>query len=121
MTRILVVDDDPSLRLLLTEMLTAEGWDCEVLDRGEPVLERLRAQRPDALVLDLVLPDVDGLEILRQIRVDRDLASLPVVLLTGRDEQQDRQAGLVAGADFYLTKPFEPEFLVATLAVVTEA
>ncbi|MDN4171466.1 response regulator transcription factor [Nocardioides sp. SOB77] len=111
--RVLVVDDEVNLAELISMALRYEGWLVEVAHTGARAVATAREQRPDAVVLDMMLPDVDGLEVLRRMRAtDPDL---PVVFLTARDAVEDRIAGLTAGGDDYVTKPFSLEEVVARL------
>jgi DNA-binding response OmpR family regulator len=115
--RILVVEDDPALRLGITRTLQAEGWQVDAVTDGEYALAATATESYDAAVLDLGLPRRDGFGVLQHWRgAGHDLA---VLILTARDELPDRLRGLNAGADDYLAKPFEPEELVARLRAVT--
>jgi len=108
---ILVVDDDPPIRRMLGRTLEAEGYAVESADDGGGALAAIERSAPDLVVLDVALPGLDGLAVLRRLR-GKGL-SLPVLLLTARDAVPDRVAGLDAGADDYLVKPFATEELVA--------
>ncbi|WBP84843.1 response regulator transcription factor [Kitasatospora cathayae] len=110
--RILVVDDDPTVAEVVTGYLTRAGHHVDRAADGPQGLALARAHRPDLLVLDLMLPGIDGLEILRRLRATADGADLPVVLLTARGDETDRILGLELGADDYVTKPFSPRELV---------
>src|SRR5437764_12889841 len=103
--RILVVDDDRVLRDALRRALTLGGSDVRLADGGYEGLAQVAESRPDAIVLDVLMPDVDGLEVCRRLRSDGDRT--PVLMLTARDAVDDRIAGLDAGADDYLVKPFD--------------
>jgi two-component system response regulator MprA len=111
--RILVVDDDRAVRESLRRSLVFNGYDVDLASDGGEALDRLRAQRPDALVLDVMMPRVGGLETCRRLRADGD--DVPILVLTARDSVADRVAGLDAGADDYLAKPFDLEELLARL------
>jgi len=111
--RILVVDDEPSLAELLTMTLRHEGWDVRTAGDGAEALRAASEFGPDAVLLDVMLPDLDGVEVLRRLR--REAPDVPVLFLTARDSSEDRAAGLLAGADGYLTKPFSLEHVVARL------
>ena len=110
--RILLIDDDARLAAMVSEYLGAAGYRVTTAASGASGLERLGAQSYDALVLDLSLPDMDGLEVCRRLRARSDL---PVLMLTARGEATDRIVGLELGADDYLPKPFEPRELLARL------
>jgi two-component system response regulator MprA len=109
--RILVVDDEPALRSSLERALRLDGYDVELAADGREALLRLAADSPDAVVLDVLMPEVDGLEVCRRLRALGDRT--PVLMLTARDAVRDRVAGLDAGADDYLVKPFALEELLA--------
>ena len=111
--RILVVDDDRSVRESLRRSLTFNGYDVDLAADGEEALGQLAATRPDALVLDVMMPRMGGLEACRQLRATGD--DVPILVLTARDSVEDRVAGLDAGADDYLPKPFALEELLARL------
>jgi two-component system response regulator MprA len=103
--RILVVDDDRSVREALRRALTLGGYDVETVDDGRQAIARLTVSAPDAVVLDIGLPEVDGLEVCRRVRGAGDRT--PILMLTARDAVSDRIDGLDAGADDYLVKPFD--------------
>ena len=111
--RILVVDDDRAVRESLRRSLAFNGYDVDVAADGGEAIDRLRAERPDALVLDVMMPRVGGLETCRRLRADGD--DVPILVLTARDAVGDRVEGLDAGADDYLTKPFALQELLARL------
>ncbi len=111
--RILTVDDEPSLTELLSMALRYEGWEVSTAASGLAAVKAAREIRPDAIVLDMMLPDFDGLEVMRRIRAEQP--DVPVIFLTARDALDDRIAGLTAGGDDYVTKPFSLEELVARL------
>ena len=111
--RVLVVDDEPAVRTALERALRLEGYDVELAADGAEALERLSVRSTDAVVLDVLMPNVDGLEVCRRLRAADDRT--PVLMLTARDSVGDRVAGLDAGADDYLVKPFALEELHARL------
>jgi two-component system response regulator MprA len=111
--RILVVDDEPAVREAVDRALRVEGYETELAADGAQALEALADRAPDALVLDLLMPRVDGLEVCRRLRAAGDRT--PVLVLTARDGVPDRVRGLDAGADDYLVKPFALEELLARL------
>ena len=111
--RVLVVDDEANIAELISMALRYEGWQVQMAHTGSPAVNAAREQTPDAVVLDMMLPDIDGLEVLRRIRTS--LPDVPVLFLTARDAVEDRIAGLTAGGDDYVTKPFSLEELVARL------
>ena len=112
---ILVVEDDPRLAEMVAEYLGEAGFGISVVNEGRAGLERLTRESYDALVLDLMLPDMDGLEVCRQLRAKSDM---PVLMLTARGDTMDRVVGLEIGADDYLPKPFEPRELLARLRAI---
>ncbi len=111
--RILVVDDDKAVRDSLRRSLAFNGYQVDLAEDGQAALDQMVDQRPDALVLDVMMPRVDGLEVCRRLRSAGD--ELPILVLTARDAVSDRVAGLDAGADDYLPKPFALEELLARL------
>jgi two-component system OmpR family response regulator len=111
--RVLVVDDEVNIAELLSMALRYEGWEISVAHTGRAAVATAREVRPDAIVLDMMLPDFDGLEVLRRVRQHQP--DVPVVFLTARDSVEDRVAGLTAGGDDYVTKPFSLEEVVARL------
>ncbi|MEE1754249.1 response regulator transcription factor [Streptomyces sp. SP18CS02] len=111
--RVLVVDDEASLAELLSMALRYEGWEVRSAGDGAGALRSAREFRPDAVVLDVMLPDMDGLAVLSRLR--RELPDVPVLFLTAKDSVEDRIAGLTAGGDDYVTKPFSLEEVVARL------
>ena len=114
---LLVVEDDPVLQKLLYKGLTAEGHVVDLVHTGEDALERTGDGTHDAMVLDLTLPDIDGLEVTRRLRAAG--TAIPILMLTGRDQLSDRLSGFAAGADDYLVKPFALRELQARLLAVT--
>ncbi|BBZ25919.1 DNA-binding response regulator [Mycolicibacterium madagascariense] len=111
--KVLLVDDERALTNLVTLALRYEGWEIETAHDGREALAKFAAIDPDILVLDIMLPDVDGLRILQRVRASA--THTPVLFLTARDSPRDRVTGLTAGADDYLTKPFDLEELVLRL------
>ena len=113
--RILLIEDDPRLAAMVSEYLGEAGFHVSTAAAGGAGLEQLRREPYDALVLDLMLPDIDGLEVCRQLRATSDT---PVLMLTARGDTMDRVVGLEIGADDYLPKPFEPRELLARLRAI---
>jgi DNA-binding response OmpR family regulator len=111
--RVLVVEDEPNIRELVCLHLRHEGYVCEPLGDGAAALERAQAQTFDLMVLDLMLPGLDGLSLCRAVRNGRLNADVPILMLTARREESDKVVGLESGADDYLTKPFGVRELVA--------
>ncbi|WP_310529165.1 response regulator transcription factor [Nocardioides sp.] len=111
--RVLVVDDEVNIAELLSMALRYEGWDVSMAHTGRQAVSTAADVKPDAVVLDMMLPDFDGLEVLRRMRATHP--DVPVLFLTARDAVEDRVAGLTAGGDDYVTKPFSLEEVVARL------
>ncbi len=119
MTRILVIEDDPSIRMGLEDTLAAKGYEVEVVGRGAEGAERAISGRFDLVVLDVMLPDIDGFEVCRRIRSTRGPSRrVPVIILSARGAELDRVRGLELGADDYVTKPFSLMELLARVASV---
>ena len=115
---ILVVDDEEDILKLVDYNLSREGFRVQCVDTGEKALAAAAEQTPDLIVLDLMLPAVDGLEVCRRLKSDESTADIPVVMLTAKGEEADIVAGLELGADDYVTKPFSPRILVARAKAV---
>lgn len=120
--KIMVVEDEEPLGVLLKYNLEAEGYQVEVIPRGDEAEIRLQESVPDLLVLDWMVPAVSGIELCRRIRLRPETERLPVIILTARGEESDRVRGLSTGADDYLVKPFStPEFLARVKALLRRA
>ena len=117
-TRILVVDDEPDILELVQYNLSKAPYDVVGVASGEEALAQARTTPPDLIVLDLMLPGVDGLEVCKALKRDTRTAAIPIVILTARGEEADIVAGLELGADDYLTKPFSPRVLLARIRAV---
>ncbi len=111
--RVLVVEDDPDIAQLLAHSLGRAGFVVDLLASGADALPAVRRLSPDLILLDLMLPGVDGLEVCRALRANPATAAVPVIMLTARAEESDRIVGLELGADDYITKPFSPNEVVA--------
>ncbi|MBA3718591.1 MAG: response regulator transcription factor [Actinobacteria bacterium] len=109
--KILVVDDERAVRESLRRALSLEGYEIDLAENGEEALERVARAEPDALILDVLMPGIDGLEVSRRLR--RSGSKVPILMLTARDAVENRVEGLDAGADDYVTKPFALEELLA--------
>lgn len=114
--RILVVDDEPSITKLVSFNLEKAGYDVDTAADGQAALEKVQDIQPDLIVLDLMLPKVDGLDVCKRLRQENN--HIPVIMLTAKDEELDRVLGLELGADDYVTKPFSPRELVARVKAV---
>ena len=111
--KIVVIEDEPDIIGLVTHYLEKEGYRVTAVRDGAQGLRQIKAGPPDLLILDLMLPGMDGLEICRRVRADSKTAALPVIMLTAKGEESDKLVGLELGADDYLVKPFSPKELVA--------
>jgi two-component system alkaline phosphatase synthesis response regulator PhoP len=116
--RILVVDDDPELVRLLSAYLEQAGFQVLAAHDGETALHVLRRERPDLVLLDLMLPDRDGWDVTRIVRADPNIGAMPIIMLTARVEDHDRILGLELGADDYVVKPYNPREVVARVRAV---
>lgn len=104
---VLLIEDEPNIAEAIRFLLTRDGWDVSLLTTGEGAMARISAKRPDLVILDLMLPGQSGLDILRQIRARQDLTSLPVLMLTAKGQERDRDAAMAAGVSDFMTKPFD--------------
>ena len=114
-TRILLVDDDPNIRQLVNLYLEKEGFEVEMADRGDTALTRFRQSPPNLMLLDVMLPGMDGWQVLREAR---KVSNIPIIMLTAKDETFDKVLGLELGADDYIAKPFDMKELVARIKAV---
>ena len=112
-TRILVAEDDPDIGSLLEHYLHKAGFLPTLVASGRDVIPQIKREAPDLLVLDLMLPGLDGLQLCRAIRADASMAAIPIIMVTAKGEESDRIVGLELGADDYITKPFSPNEVVA--------
>jgi len=113
--RVLIVDDEPSIVLSLQFLLSREGYEVEVARDGESALELAALRPPDLVVLDLMLPGIDGYEVCRRLRESPATAATRIVVVTARGREAERVRGLEEGADAYVTKPFSTRELIATV------
>jgi DNA-binding response OmpR family regulator len=111
--RVLVAEDDPDIGRLLVHYLEKAGFTPSLVTSGREVVPQLKRDPPDLVLLDLMLPGVDGLQVCRTIRSDAEIALIPIIMLTAKAEESDRIVGLELGADDYITKPFSPNEVVA--------
>ncbi|NBC95302.1 MAG: response regulator [Deinococcus-Thermus bacterium] len=116
--RVLVVEDEPDQQELLRFNLSRDGYDVACANDGREAMDMIRNQAPDLVVLDLMLPGMDGLEVCKQIRRESEMAHLPIVMLTAKAEDSDVVTGLELGADDYVTKPYSPRVLLARVKAV---
>jgi len=113
--RVLLAEDEPNIVETLRFLLRRAGFDVEVCANGRETLAQLMSAPPDVLVLDIMLPEINGLEILRRLRADEARANMPVLMLTAKGQREDRERALQAGADLFLAKPFANADLVAAV------
>ena len=113
MKKVLVVDDEKDMIELVRYGLEKDGYQVLAADSGEKALDLVRREAPHAVVLDIMMPGLSGLDVLRKLRAESQTASLPVILVTARGDEADRVVGLELGADDYVVKPFSPRELVA--------
>lgn len=116
--RILVIDDEPDVTELLRFKLSREGYEVESINDPLQIMAQARAFVPDLFILDIMMPDLDGIKICRMIRADPHLNSVPIIFLTARGEAQDRVKGLESGADDYVPKPFDIKELVLRIGLI---
>jgi len=113
--RIMIVEDEESLLKLESILLSAKGYSVTGVRDGESALEEIRSHKPDLVLLDIMLPLLDGFEVCRRIRENPETSTIPVIMLTARKDSQDRCRGLEAGADAYITKPFKSAEVIETI------
>jgi DNA-binding response OmpR family regulator len=111
--RILVAEDDPNILRQIEYNLQAHGYEVETAHTGSEALKRLMTARPDLLITDIMMPEMDGYELVASVRADEQLADLPVIMLTARTQNEDVAYGYNSGTDLYLTKPFNPTELLS--------
>lgn len=116
--RILVVDDEPDVTELLNYKLRREGYQVEVINNPLEIMGKAREFNPDLFVLDIMMPELDGLKICRMIRADSKLSAVPVIFLTARGETEERIKGLELGADDYIAKPFDSKELILRIGLI---
>ena len=112
MHRVLIVDDEPNIVLALQLLLRKEGYDLRAVDDGEKAVAAVREFRPDLVLLDVMLPRMDGYEVCRHIRADDTLRDVFIIMLTAKGREIEREKGLALGADLYITKPFSTRDVV---------
>ncbi len=116
---VLLVDDEPNIRETVSFILEMEGYRVATAEDGNEALEKARRLRPPVMLLDAMLPRRDGFDVCRTIKADPELSAIKVVMLTALGQKSDRERALEAGADFYVTKPFEEDELLALLGRLT--
>jgi CheY-like chemotaxis protein len=118
---ILLVDDEPSIRETVSFILEMEGYQVVTAENGDEALEQIRRLQPPVVLLDAMMPHRDGFDVCRTVKSDPTLAATKIVMLTALGQKTDQERAMVAGADFYVTKPFDEEDLLALLARLTGA
>jgi len=116
--KVLVVDDDPSIQRLVSLTFEMEGWQVEIAEDGVAGLKAAKDVAPDAILLDVMMPKMDGLAVAAELKADPATASIPVVLLSAKAQAGDLGAGMATGADEYITKPFDPLELLERVAAL---
>ncbi|MCC6282138.1 MAG: response regulator [Saprospiraceae bacterium] len=119
-TRILIVDDEPNIVIAIEFLLKREGHDVETAYNGAEALEKAGRFHPDLLILDVMMPGMDGFEVARHIRENPDLDEVKIVFLTAKGTQRDKATGYASGAEYYLVKPFDNDELVQTITEIID-
>lgn len=120
-TRILITEDEPNIVESLTFILTRAGYEVTAVADGEAAMRQLRVERPDLMILDLMVPKLSGFEVLKRVKGDPALASLPVLVLSAKGQAHDRQLAEAIGADAFVTKPFSNRDLVERIGQLCAA
>ncbi|HEX5324822.1 MAG TPA: response regulator [Capsulimonadaceae bacterium] len=110
--RILVVDDEPTLVRLMEFILAKQGHTMLVANNGEEALEKARGEKPDLILLDIMMPRIDGYDVARTIRADAEIKETPIIMLSAKAQDEDIEKGMEVGVNEYITKPFAPDHLV---------
>ncbi|MDD4179861.1 MAG: response regulator [Candidatus Margulisbacteria bacterium] len=118
--RILVVDDEPDVASLLTLMLKSQGYEVIAAGDGQEALEKARSENPDLILLDVMLPRLDGYKVARMLKFDENYSHIPIIMLTAKIQDRDKQTGLEMGANDYVTKPFDTAQLLAKIKDILE-
>jgi CheY-like chemotaxis protein len=114
--KILVVDDEPTIVRLMEFILARQGHEMIVAVNGEEALEKIRSQQPDLVLLDIMMPRIDGYEVAQRLRADPATATLPIIMLSAKAQEEDIRRGVEVGVDEYVTKPFSPDHLVQVVS-----
>ncbi len=109
--KVLLAEDERNVILGVRTCLDAVGYQIEIVEDGEEALNSIRKEHPDLILLDLLMPKVDGFEVLKEVKGNNDTKNIPVIVLTAKAEEEDRQRAMDLGADSYMTKPFKPQEL----------
>ncbi|MFA6170435.1 MAG: response regulator [Candidatus Margulisiibacteriota bacterium] len=116
--KVLVVDDEPDVVSLLEVLLNSYGYSVISAADGQQALEKARTERPDLIILDVMLPKLDGYKVARMLKFDENFSKIPIIMLTAKVTDKDKETGIETGADVYLTKPFETDKLLASIETV---
>ena len=116
--KILIVDDSPTERFYLTDILVRQGYAVSTAVNGEEALERIRAERPELILMDVVMPGANGFQVTRAIARDPELSKVPVIICSSKSQETDRIWGMRQGAKDYLVKPVDPQLLLAAIAAL---
>lgn len=119
--KILIVDDSPTERLYLTDILVKNGFAVSTAVNGDEAIERIRAERPELILMDVVMPGANGFQVTRAIARDPELSALPVIICSSKNQETDRIWGMRQGAKDYLVKPVDPQRLLASIAALASA
>ncbi|MES3019993.1 MAG: response regulator [Pseudomonadota bacterium] len=117
-TKILIVDDSPTERYYLTDILVKKGFSVRTADNGEEALARIKEEKPELILMDVVMPGANGFQVTRAITRDPDLVDVPIIICSSKNQETDRIWGLRQGARDYLVKPVDPELLLAKIAAL---
>ena len=112
MSKILVVDDEPFILMVIDDKLSRAGHKVITSRQSKGIIEIVRKEKPDLIILDWMMPEVSGIDICQQLKVDSELANIPIIMLTAKGQEDDEKRGLMSGVDRYLTKPFSPKVLL---------
>ena len=121
MHRILIVDDEPNIVLALELLMKREGYVVQSVDDGQKAFDAVREFRPDLIILDIMMPKMDGYEVCQRIRADASLKDVSIIMLTAKGREVEREKGLALGADYYVTKPFSTREVMMTIKEVLSA
>jgi DNA-binding response OmpR family regulator len=119
--KILIVDDEPDVASLLNLMLKSKGYETITAGDGQEALEKARREKPDLIVLDIMLPRLDGYKVARMLKFDEKFSHIPIIMVTAKIQEKDKKTGLEMGADAYVTKPFDTAMLLEKINEVLAA
>jgi len=118
--KILVVDDEPDVVSLLTLMLKSKGYEVVSAGDGQEAIAKARSENPDLILLDIMLPRLDGYKVARMLKFDENFSHIPIIMLTAKIQEKDRELGIETGADDYVTKPFDTGILLFKIEKILE-